>query len=135
LTPSPEWAFERSSKVKKQAIEKAMAYLQAAGATYHIVDSDGNEVANTINTRKKKSYRHVGYADHYNPYLEKFKDSAGSFEMKILVPEQFNVEAYRGALAATLSTRFGKGNSLTKTDRKARTIDVLVVRPQSHEVG
>lgn len=118
------------STIKSAALSKAIAFLKAAGATYHIVDSDGNEVANTITTaRKKRAYKHLGYSKHYSQYLQKFTESsADSFETKIAVPEEFNLSDYRAALSAALVTRFGRGNSVTQLNRAARTIDVMVVR-------
>lgn len=117
---------------KRQCIARAIAFLATAGVTYHIVDEDGTDIANTIPSKFKpvqQRRNYMGYKNHYTPLLRSVDNGTGSFALTIQVPEEYDPGKYRGALSASLTTTYGRGNHITHIDRKKRTIDVTVVRP------
>lgn len=118
-------------ETKQQAIARATAYLRAAGCTYHIKDSDGNDVINTIPQKITPTQRrkYVGYKRHYSPIIKAVDDGQNSFAVTIQVPEEFDVAKYRGALSASMSTAYGRANHISHINRKERTVELMVVRP------
>lgn len=116
---------------QKQAIARATAYLRAAGCSYHIVDADGNDVVNILPQKfeAKPRRKYVGYKRHYSPLIKAVDNGKDSFSVTIKVPEEFDVGRYRGALSASMSSQYGHGNHISHINRKDRTIELMVVRP------
>lgn len=115
------------STVKQAAIQRAEAFLRAAGCQYRIMDSEGREIANTIQVRRRKTY--TTYRDHYVKYLSKFEEGTmDGFEVSIQVPEEYKPIKYLNALQAYCGAHYGKGSYVTTLNKKDRIIDLILIR-------
>jgi hypothetical protein len=119
------------TSIHMAAVKKAIGLLTAAGAQYKVVYK-GETLADTLPAQpepKKKHYfqKTKGYTDHFREDLKRL-DTENESYTKLYVPVQFEVEGYRGAVAAFLNSKYGPGSCITKIDRENRTVEVLLAR-------
>lgn len=107
-----------SETLHKRAVEKAIKFLQAAGAKY-IIELGEEKFSNR---KSRPDYKSV-----YGPAIEAAeKENLSTFVIQ--VPEEFDLEGFRAAVAGTLSQRFGPDNSMTELNPANRTITVLWIK-------
>ncbi len=109
--------------VQQTAVQRAIAFLNAAGASYRI--ELGDESFTNMPIKVKKYVKSgVSFKPIYQPMVETLtKEKYGKF----VVPIEVDLVAFRAALASTLSKKFGQGNTITQLHRDTRTIEVICV--------
>lgn len=104
-----------SDNLQKRAVEKAIKFLNAAGATYNI---DFGEEKFT-NRKTRPDFKSI-----YEPLLSQaIKD--GQSTLVIQVPKDMDLANFRGAFASALNVRFGNDSAITEIDPVAHTVSAL----------
>lgn len=117
------------SNVRIAAINKAEAFLRAAGCQYRIVDSEGNEIANTIAKVRRARTSYHSYKDHYTKYLRKFDEGdMDTYEVTVQVPDEYDFRKYKDAFFVYLISHYGKENVVFTSHRDTRTIELILIR-------
>lgn len=106
-----------SDNLKVRAVEKAVKFLEAAGAVYTVKLGD-KEFSN----KKPRN----NYQQYYLPLLDAAV-AEGKTEMSIKVPPDVDIESLRGALAGQLSRQFGNESTMTEVDATNRLVHALWV--------
>lgn len=107
-----------SETLHKKAVDKAIKFLQAAGASY-IIEFGGEKFTNR---KSRPDYKSV-----YGPLLDQ-AEKEGQTTVTIQVPAEFELEGFRSAVAGTLSQRFGPDSSMSEINKEAHTVTVLWIK-------
>lgn len=115
------------SNVKKAALKKAIALLNALQAQYKIILPDGEEHGELVIAQTKKQILnrrpHGALSNIYIPYLSKLKPG----DVCEVPAGEFKAEDMRSSMAGWIVSNWGKGSAITAIDRKANAIEVLRV--------
>lgn len=104
-----------SDTLNKRAVEKAIKFLQVAGAKYTI--DFGEEKFTNRPTRPD-------FKSLYGPIIDAAV-AAGQSSISIQVPEDMDLEGFRSALAGAMSQRFGPDSSMSEVVTATRTVNAL----------
>jgi hypothetical protein len=123
----------RLPQVVEKSIHNAQALLRAAGCSFRIVDSIGEEHLHDPDNRfaPKRAARkrtsnvpHGALTQHFRPYITDVK-VGDVVEIPI---EGFSPESLRSSLCARLSTEWGKGSYACTVNKKTKAIEVLRIQ-------
>lgn len=113
--------------IQQQTFKKALAYLDAVGATYAVIDSSGEKhgTLEVIEPKKrKKSERPYGE-------LSKFAIKwVGHMEIGDVVEvpvEEYDPETVRGAITSWACNNWGKGKLTTAYNKETKKLEALRV--------
>lgn len=110
------------STLTKDAVRKAIALLAAAGAEY-AVSHEGETFSNVVLKPDLPARR-----PKYRPIVAEFVSGLVSpCVATYSVPEGHDFGLIRGALSSAIAEKFGAGNYMVKSNRKTRSIEVLIV--------
>lgn len=104
-----------SDNLQKRAVEKAIKFLNAAGAIYTI---DFGEEKFT-NKKTRPDFKSI-----YEPAIEEAV-KAGLSQVTIKVPDDMVLVNFRGGMASYLNSRFGGDSSITEIDDATHTVSAL----------
>lgn len=106
-----------SDTLKLRAVEKAVKFLEAAGAAYTVKLGD-------------KEFTNKKPRNNFQQFFLPLPEAAvaeGRTEMSITVPPDVDIKNLRGALAGHLSRQYGNDSSMTEIDEPRRLIHALWV--------
>ena len=109
-------------KVVSSTVERALRMLDACHVPYKVVLPDGTEQGELVNAKPKHSRRTRGdrpygaLSTHIKPYLTK---DIRSGDVVVIPFGEYEPRHVRGAVAAYLSTLWGRGTYTTATSDTA----------------
>ena len=108
--------------IKELALQKAIAMLQGANAKYKIVDEEGKEYSNFVESKKRRSEFPFGsITNHLKPYIEDM--SVGQL---VEIPAMhFPLESLQSTTTAWFCTNVGKGSCMTAINRDKNVVEVI----------
>lgn len=114
-------------QIKEATLKKAIVLLNAIGAQYAIIDSDGNRHGDLplaeIPKRRKNTYP---YGTLTNYCVENFKELAIG-DVCIFPIGQFEIKEMQRALSSWLCKIYGNGTHTTCMSEDRKSIEVLRV--------
>ncbi len=110
--------------IKQKAIARAVAYLVAAGAEYHIKPAEGDELVSPAFQRKPVVTRRPKgtLSDIYLPVVEHMQ--AGQMAT-VQVPHDEDINKFRSAMCGWMVRAWGAESFITELDRESNKITVL----------
>lgn len=115
--------------VQQVALDRALKLLDAAGAQYAVLDSNGVkhgtlEIAVPKPAKKKIfTHKHGEFRDYFLPYIE----SMNPGDCVHVPVGKYELEELRGPLSSWCSTNWGAGSVITSINRKGNIVEVLRV--------
>lgn len=113
--------------LQNQAVQKAIALLNASQCKFKIITPDGAEFGELIAIiekprLKKKSLYPIGtLTNHFTPYLQNLNVS----EIGVVPANEFEIEAVRSAISGWCARQWGIGSHMSSINRANNTIEVL----------
>jgi len=112
--------------VQSSALKRAVAMLNAVSAKYYIEDADGNVTATEgleaphvrKRARPQNNFRKTGY-------IETLVAMQPGDTVTFTAPEDLDASKFQSAICGQASSRFGKGNYITK--KTGTSIELLRV--------
>lgn len=110
--------------IQEVTIKKAIAMLNAAGCTYHIV-CDGQEFGAPIKSKSKK-YEKYGFGV-VTGYIKNYLENMEVGMIREIPFGDFDYKDLRATMSSYLVKQYGKGSCTTSTNLENQTIEVLRV--------
>jgi hypothetical protein len=114
------------SMIQQQTLKKAIILLDAIGATYAIIDQQGNKHGTLevveAKTKRAKSKHPRGYMSDYAESQIGHLKVGDVVELSI---EQFGKEGTRGAVTAWACNNWGNGKITTGYNKDTNKLEVL----------
>lgn len=126
-TPLFQSASEGSamSSIQREAMNRAIRLLNAAGCQYAILTPDGEKLGALEIIEPKHRTRRMTGIDYRPLYLEKVKALQPGDCVRIVAPDDIRPNALRSTITAWCSQKYGKGACLTTIN--GQTIELLRV--------
>ena len=108
--------------IKKIALQKAIAMLQAAGAHYKIIDEENIEHSN-MPERKSRQYKYpMGtLTRHLRPFVENM--NVGDL---VEVPaSEYDLQSMQSSVTGWFCNNRGKGSCMTSQNRDKNVVEVI----------
>jgi len=108
--------------IKKQALQRAIAMLQGAGAQYKIIDEDGQEYTN-FEAKKTRTYKYPfgALTKHFRPYVEKMEVG----ELVEVPAGIYDLGSVQSALTGWFCNNHGNGSCMTSTNKQKKIVEVI----------
>lgn len=113
------------SNIKQQTLKRALAMLDAIGATYAVIEEDGTKHG-ALEVAEKKSktprkFKHGELSNHVKPFIEKMKVG-----QVVEVPVSgYPIEHIRSAVVSWAGYRWGKGSITTVSSKEKNLVEAL----------
>lgn len=106
--------------VKKEALNRAIKLLEAAGAEYHI-RYESEEYGSPINNKSARYHKNPGVTDYVRAHLPEMLQG----DVTTIPLGPYPVNSLQGCICALLSSRYGAGKCITSRTKDG--IEVLRV--------
>lgn len=110
--------------IKKVALQKAIAMLQAAGAKYKIIDENGEEHCN-FDEKKTRTYKYPfgALSKHFKPFVENMEPG----DLVEVPSATFDLLSMQSAIAGWFCNNHGNGSCMTSINRPKNVVEVIRV--------